>query len=357
MARHRSREHGQVAIIFALAAVAIVAIVGLSLNAGQSFVDQRAVQASADTASEAGASMLASDFQACLANGPNALPYTNGDIYRKIVALAGAAEAASGKETNLPSIAYVNGAYLPTGPIPSSGSASGDCTASDAPSGSPDSAYAWVGPMGVQVDASNSHTTLIPMVTATSATEDASATSAFGVLAQTEPSAAPFVAWYLDCAQSLPGGTYQPLTVGQTVTLVTPHWTHADVACGPNYNPNSSDFKGFLHLAPSPILAGETTTGGGDSCGQWRGNLSVPGTFTIPIIDAISDGGSAYIIDIVGLASVYVQTASCPTITGVVEGTATVEPGTLVCSSVTAPGCGNAPLDISGTATGVILVH
>jgi uncharacterized membrane protein len=78
--RRGAQQQGQVAVLFAIAAVAIVVTAGLALDAGQSFVSQRALQAGADTAAQSGTSMLDADFTACVNSQP--LPYTTSDSAR-----------------------------------------------------------------------------------------------------------------------------------------------------------------------------------------------------------------------------------------------------------------------------------
>lgn len=66
----QTSQNGQVVIVFALAAVVIIGIVGLALDAGLGYMNRTTLQGAADTASQAGARLLAADFQAPVTSPP-----------------------------------------------------------------------------------------------------------------------------------------------------------------------------------------------------------------------------------------------------------------------------------------------
>lgn len=57
--RHRTRQHGQALVLFAVALVALIVAVGLVIDVGYAWAQQRNMQNSADAAAKAGALMLA----------------------------------------------------------------------------------------------------------------------------------------------------------------------------------------------------------------------------------------------------------------------------------------------------------
>lgn len=65
-----AHERGQVAILFALMAVVLVAGVGLALDAGLGYMNRTTLQGAADTASQTGATILAADFRAGSVTSP-----------------------------------------------------------------------------------------------------------------------------------------------------------------------------------------------------------------------------------------------------------------------------------------------
>lgn len=364
----RGRQSGQVAILFALAAVAIVAIIGLAVDAGTSYVDQRAIQAGADTAATAGATMLASDFHACVSGGANGSKvYSASDILGVVQDIATRAETASGTANGGTPVTaqFVNWDRSATPQISPYSGPSQWCSSSKE----------WQGPFAVQVNTTNSHrTTLLQIVGSDHSRETALATAAFGL--PTLSSYAPFVACAVD-----PYGTPSPvpgaspdsnLAVGDTVLLADNRWTSAESGC---VTSSSADFHGYLHSpSPNPLplpSSGNTSvsgvTKGGTTCGQWptspidfRSGAAVGQTVLVPLTppDGLTGNGNST-ISVEGLVAVQITVDDCgngagkPTLEGVVTNIGT-NSGVPICT--TAASCGSL-LGISTEATTVVLVN
>gem|GEM_PF-4854182 len=355
----RTNQRGQVAVLFAIAAVAVVAVVGLAVDAGTSYVDQRSLQAGSDTAATAGATMLAADFHACLTDG--ILPYSDADISSVVAGIADRAAAASGRVTNLPEVDYVTyqGTTLTDiGPVSAYGA--NPCSPDSGSSGP----GTWSGPEGVRVVADNQHHTLILQVVGVhNASESATATAAFGVVSG--GGYAPFVACNVDPVAGPTSPPSNQIEVGDTVLLADPQWKKDESAC----ISGSSDFKGYLHNpVPNPITLpssspiATSSTGGGDACGLWP--TSVTGlakgqsmVVMVPLTNSVSGDGH-YQIQVLGLIAVKITgPVSCPSLTGVVTTIGSNGSGLLICPSTTVPNCANAPFDVKTEATVVQLVN
>jgi Flp pilus assembly protein TadG len=101
----RRREHGQIIVLFALGLVALVAGVGLVVDGGNAYAQQRAVQNGADAAANAGSVVLAQRL---------------GGVTKTDADVAGAITASSGLNTITESAYYTN---VTGQPIDSSGNA------------------------------------------------------------------------------------------------------------------------------------------------------------------------------------------------------------------------------------------
>ncbi|MHB8324086.1 MAG: pilus assembly protein TadG-related protein [Candidatus Dormibacteria bacterium] len=346
----RETQRGQVAVLFAIAAVALLAIVGLAVDAGTSYVDQRSLQAGSDTSTTAGATMLAADFHACLSGGSGSLPYTNADISSVVTGIAYRAAAASGRATVLPEVDYVTytGTILTdVGPV--ANYRGNLCSTGSGPG-------TWTGPMGVRVIAGNSHQTLVLQVVGIrNASESATSTATFGVVSG--GAYAPFAACDVQ-PLSGPRTDSGGIEVGDTVLLASPQWKQHESAC----ITGSSDFKGFLHNpVPNPITlpsgSGITTssTGGGDACGLWPTNIAVGNVVLVPLTNNLTGNGH-YHIAVEGLIAVRITDLSCPSVQGVVTTIASAGQGLLICPSQTFPSCADAPFNVTTEATVVQIV-
>ncbi|MHB8395469.1 MAG: pilus assembly protein TadG-related protein [Candidatus Dormibacteria bacterium] len=363
MIRQKSgSERGQVTVLFAIAAIALVAVVGLAVDAGTSYVDQRSLQAGSDTASTTGASMLAADFHACLSSG--ILPYSNSAISSAVTAIADSAAAASGKATSLPAVdyvEYVGSTLTDVGAVASYGGPF--CMSSSGPG-------TWAGPMGVRVQAGNSHQTLVLQIVGINrASEQATSTAAFGVL--TSGTVIPFVA----CVSgplinpgdpALVNGQVVP---GDTVLLANKKGSGGwDTACN---QVKDANFKGFLPCPPGSKptctvqVASGVTSGpwqGGSACGQWPSTIAVGDVVDVPLVKAAKGGGANINLEVLGIIQVQITVNSCSgggdfNLEGVVLQVGSVTGNVLLCSTTTGPYCANAPFNLASEATGVQLVN
>lgn len=100
----RGPQQGQTIVLFALAAVALLAMVSLVIDGGNAFAQQRATQNASDAASEAGAVVLADSILSVAAGG---VPRTDADV----LAAVEAAAAANGVRPFAPGIAGNSQAY------------------------------------------------------------------------------------------------------------------------------------------------------------------------------------------------------------------------------------------------------
>lgn len=327
----RKTQGGQVAVLFALAATAVVAIAGLGVDAGTSFVDQRALQAGSDTAASAGASLLAADFRACVSSSPTT-PYSSADIAAVATSLADKAVAASGKATSAPAVDYVWYPASTPSPTPITAYSGQLCTTSGT----------WAGPTGVQVGTANSHhTLLLQVVGVANASEVASATADFGIV--TGGSFADFIVCAVGpiSSPSGPVTSSTPVAVGDTVWVSDPQFKKDE----PNCESGSSNFKGYLHdPSPDPITlptqpGGTTTisTSGGCTVGQFP-SISVGEVVTLPLATSVSGTGH-YSVTIEALVAVRITSIASCRVEGVITTLSSDQGGLFVCPTTTVPSC------------------
>jgi len=318
----RRSQGGQVAVLFALAAIAIVSIVGLSIDAGRDFVDQRVLQAATDTSAQSGASLLAADFHACVSG--ESLPYGDAQISAAATKITFAAAAAQGKVTGSPTVDFVS--YPKAGVVPSLGPVSSYaqpyCLAN-----------AWVGPSGVEVTAQDAHTTLIlRIIGVNNATEGATSTALFGTVAG--GSGAPFAAWDALCYS----GSGGPLAVTDIVVLLDPSWDKYTCGSGP-----PASFKGYIDPV-SPItlpLAPGSCIQTGPGVGIRNPPALIVGQpYLIPIISSYQKGycpgysasnAGPYKLTYSGMIEVVVTSASRVQILGQVTSTSPSVQGLTIC--------------------------
>ncbi len=264
-------------MLFAIAAVAIVVTAGLALDAGQSFVSQRALQAGADTAAQSGTSMLDSDFTACV--NSQTLPYTASDISAVVNKIVSDAAAAQGRATSPPVATFVSYSTSPTpslmdlGPV---SSYSGQfCTAGGV----------WSGPTGVKVATTETRPTFVlQLLGIRTATEDAAGTAVFGYVGG---GGAPFASWDALCYPGPNGAALQP-----TDTVVLYSSKYDKYTCG--FGPPAS-FQGYISpITPIqlPMSSGaciQTGPGVGGKVGQ-EPTLTVGVTYLVPEISSFTKG-------------------------------------------------------------------
>ncbi|HVA20946.1 MAG TPA: pilus assembly protein TadG-related protein [Candidatus Micrarchaeia archaeon] len=272
-ARPRSQRRraagGQVVVLFALAAVAVVAVVGLAFDAGRAYVDQRGLQAAADTAADGGARMLAQDYDDCL----NGVPLSNGGaaINSTVGSLIAAGVAGQSKATSFTAV-LTDSSGASIGSV-SGSSSTGWCSAGTWAAGAP---------RGVGVTAVDAHQTeLLPVVGITHSQETAKSISVFTHFSGI---GAPFIAWYENCI------TKTGIRVGDTIDYhASNHWSDL-VPCETNYV--NSKFKGDLKpegLNPNPVkVPGWINAQPGQ--GSWGPNLAAGQLIWIPMVDVICDG-------------------------------------------------------------------
>ena len=280
--KRAEEQRGQVAVLFAIAAVAIVVTAGLALDAGQSFVAQRAIQAGADTAAQSGASMLSADYIACVNGG--ALPYTTANIGAAVTTIVEDAAAAQGKATTSPAPTASFVTYNPLLPAPHllNDGAIGSYTGPLCTDG------AWTGPSGVQSSAANSHPTFIlQLIGIRTASEAASATALFG---NAQGGGAPFAVWNAFCY----GATGGQLADGEDVVLYDPKWDQ--YTCGFTPPDTSAAFKGYIDPTSAitlPLTSGtciQTGVGVGEKTGSISPLPTVGESFLIPLISSYQKG-------------------------------------------------------------------
>ncbi|MGB6771415.1 MAG: TadE/TadG family type IV pilus assembly protein [Candidatus Dormiibacterota bacterium] len=265
-------QGGQVAILFALSAVALIAVGGLAVDGGSSYVAQRAFQGGVDSASDAGARMLGADFQACI--GSKAMPFSNSQIATATASVVTA--SVTGSSANTTGSPTTTSQYVTdtTGtPNPVSGTISSY-------SGTLCTSGAWTGPQGVQVQSTASHKTfLLNVVGISTATESAQAISLFGPVGSATD--IPFVAYAdLTCATT----PVTPVLPGSIVTYYdTPKWADDYPDCP---IPGPSSFKGFLKdQTPATLtVPGSFTAQDGGAVGQWPFTISAGQTLLLPLV-------------------------------------------------------------------------
>ncbi len=274
------RQSGQVAVLFAIAAIGVVAIVGLALDAGQAFVAQRALQGGADTVAQSGAAMLLEDYTSCVSTPTTGdSPYTPAEIYSDLVPLLAKDAAAQGKATEPPQLQFVNYQGHSLGLV-DAGYLNPFCT----------SGVGWTGPAGIEVVTKNTHhTTLLGVVGIHTASESATATALVGQV--TGAAAVPFGVWSMYC----PTSSTTPVAPYDPVVLQSSQWK--GTTCGPNAYTGRGSFKGYFKLtAPVPVTSGTgcIQTGPGSGDGGTSSNPPSPGTLVyVPLITSVTSFGNS----------------------------------------------------------------
>lgn len=358
-----NRQEGQVAVLFAIAAIAIVATVGLAIDAGTSYMDQRGLQAASDTAATAGATMLAKDFSTCIASG--SMPYTIGDITKVVEKVAEDAAAGSGKVTTLQEpefLSYQAGATLQPDMPPT-------LTCGPGVSGSSGS-WAATNPVAVEVTSANSHKTLVLQVIGIhNAEERATATADFGVF--TAGAVAPFAACASSPLAAITGSNASEVVPGDTVLLANKQGsTGWNTVCN---QAGSADFKGFFPCpaGSKPVCTidiGSSTTytsSGGSDCGQWPASppFGVGSVVDVPLITLATGQGSKITMAVEGIIQVKISVDSCThggdfNLEGIVQTVGSTAGSMLVCTPGEANSpCSAPPVNVPGEAVGVQLVN
>jgi hypothetical protein len=282
-------------VLFALAAVALIALVGLALDGGLAYFSRTGLQSAADTASLSTTRMLAYDFDCynntsiCPTSPPTSVPFSYSQIQAEVPTILNRTNA--GASSTDASVAYFMSGGDPPTPVcyfyTSGGYKVGavppciDPSTLNEPTGEPiDDACTSSGcqaAFGVQVDVSGTQaTSLLPVVGIKQATE---ATVATAILKPTNGlTGGDFAVYYENCT------TGTPLTVGEDITYHSPSWQKA-FGCDDLGN---FQFKGCLHDPnPDPVLVpGWITTKSGGGCNFVP--VAQGEEITVPLVDCIA---------------------------------------------------------------------
>lgn len=278
-------------VLFALAAVALIALVGLALDGGLAYFSRTGLQSAADTASLSATRMLAYDFDCynnasiCPSASPTTVPFTYSQIQAEVPTVLGNTNA--GASSADASIAYFMNEAIPPAPVCYFYSSGGFQPGSTPPCVDPatlgqpvDNACTSSGcqpTYGVEVDVSGTQaTSLMPVVGINKATEAATATA---ILKPTNGlTGGDFAVYYVNCSNNT------PLAVGDDITYHSPSWQKA-FGCD---NLGNFQFKGCLHDAnPDPVqVPGWITTKSGGGCNFVP--VAAGQEITVPLVDCIA---------------------------------------------------------------------
>lgn len=268
MRHDRRRQSGQVAILFALGLVALVALVGLAVDGGQAYVDRSALQSGVDNAAEAGTQMLYYNQIQCDQNWSAPCPYTYTDSDVAAAVAAGLyGSSAGGSKVSSPYTAYytnVDGSLLESAGIPIAVGSLGGVSP-------PPGAY------GVKVTAGDQQATyLLGLIGIGHSHPSATATAVYGQVAGCAfgPACAPFAIWYQNCTTSPASdwvadpGYLDPYTPGASAPAASTATFYSNAASGswpdcPGVT-GSTDFTGHIHNPSGPLVYNQTfVTDGG----------------------------------------------------------------------------------------------
>ncbi len=307
-----SAQGGQVAILFAIAAVVLISVAGLSLDAGLGYMNRTTLQGAADTASQTGARMLSADYQA----GSDTNPFTLADISTAVQGVVTGSSAG-------PTVGNSYSAFLVTGTdvtFPTGGS---PCIASQPASvASPGTAQCIVcqffpstspptgvplcdpaelavlgapGPLlvdGVEVVPTNTNgTPFLGLLGIHQGSEAANATSIFGLGLDIPP----YTVWY-DCFSTSSSLTPWIASSGSpTIGDYVMYYNNKggtkgyqqSAACG-DVNDTNASFSGDLHsvLPVPPVVPGWINANSGVDAGSLVSEQA-GSEFLIPFVDCI----------------------------------------------------------------------
>ena len=336
LGRPGTGARGQVAILFALAAVALISMAGLALSAGLGYMNRTTLQGAADTASQTGARMLSADYRA----GSDTNPFTLADIATAVQSVVKGSSAGptvgnsfsaflvTGTNVTLPAggspcVASAPSSLPPPGPgqcivcqfFPSVNPPVGVPLCDPAELGAP-------GPLladGVEVVPTNTNgTPFLGLLGIHNGSEAANATSIFGLPGLASP---PYTVWYSCFSTSPSYSPWNPTTGPPALYDYVMYYNNKggqkgyqqNAACGDSNDTNAS-FSGDLHsvLPVPPVVPGWINANSGVDAGalvsEKKGN-----EFFIPFTDCI------------GPANKY-PFASCATEKGFPEACATSTP-------------------------------
>ncbi|MHB1501679.1 MAG: Tad domain-containing protein [Candidatus Dormibacteria bacterium] len=242
MRKSRPRQGGQVAVLFAVAAVAVIALVGLAIDAGQAFVDRSALQSGSDAAAVAGTQLLEANFVSEDQGG--GVVYSDSQIQKAVDTTLNGSHAANSHVSSYTAYYTDYQGNLLSPPV-AVGSLDG---------GNPPPAA-----QGVKVTAvDNQATLLLGVVGIGQSRPQATATAVTGPITgcTTDSNCVPFAAWSVECP------SVTAWKVGDPVTYFKTKWSKE--TCPSALDTNS--FKGhFNSAAPTPGSV-VVCTGGADAC-------------------------------------------------------------------------------------------
>ncbi|GAC1342475.1 MAG: hypothetical protein NVSMB29_14210 [Candidatus Dormibacteria bacterium] len=281
-------QHGQILVLFALSAVALLSLLGLAVDGGRAYVDKRTLQSASDTAADAGAWMLS-------VNATNPNTYSDADVMSAVSKVVVGSIGGGDIAASQPTVAHYTdaaGNQLPTGAACTVG-ACGTIPA---------------GAAGVQVDASDRHPTYFMRLVGTeTAQERASAIAMFTIIQQFDfnnPNFAPYAAWNTTCGPGFPA-----IKIGDSIVFRSNAWKDA-AGCG-NTQITSNNFKGWFHDPSESIFhQGDTVTAkGGNALGQEPLGLIQQAyanrkPIVFPVVDSAAGQGANLTIHIAGFVAV-----------------------------------------------------
>ncbi len=259
-------------VLIAVVATVLAGMVGVALDLGQAYLDRRALQAGADLAADAGAQLLAANYQA---GGTAAAPATDAQVQAVVDHVVHRSGAGTSAVTSYSAV-YTD--------------SSGSTLATVGAGLIPPSA------VGVGVTPTDQHPTMfIRVLGIGSMQERATATTTVSVLQSIQlssPSVAPYAVWWQNCVAG------RALQVGDHATFRSNAYG-SNAACNANgYTIGSNNFKGYFHQGPASIAAGDTFAAkGGNAIGQEPlGQLSAAYTnhslLIFPVVDTASGNGA-----------------------------------------------------------------
>ncbi len=274
----RAGARGQVAVLFAIAAVAIIGMAGLALDAGLSYMGQTGLQSASDNASLAVARMLATDYTSQQQSPPAAsMPFTYAQMVSTVQDLVAGNGAGSTRATSYSAyFTDTSGTHL----CQFAPAALATCPTTYALSGGLPEASGALLASGAQVVPTNTHqTSVLGILGIDRASESAPATAVFGVVQGIAADNANFAVYDIYCP------TGKPLALYQTITYYSPQWKKSWPCAGLQ----DSNFKGDLHQAlPDPL-----TVPGWISAKSGSGTVTPVTTgeiIVVPMIDCADHG-------------------------------------------------------------------
>ena len=317
--RGASTRSGQAIVLFAVVSVGLLGLVGLAIDGGQALLNRRAMQASADSAAEASARMLAANFRTT-GSAASGL-YSDTDISKVVCDTATGSQSGGspGLTCATDVVAYYTdaGGQRVAGPVAVGGGSI------------PSAAH------GVEVTSRDpAHSTrfvqLVGFKTAQEAAKGSSTFSAVQSVDVTQPDSGPWVVWFKTCNYSVnppvEGGS---IKIGDDVVFRDNGFAN-DAACGdPAWQVNGNGFKGFLKSEddcnghPNVYQQGDACSSSGNAIGQEPTQNVVNAhdnqtPLVIPVIDSSYKQSGVNHFHIVGFVAIIpagssASPRSCPT--------------------------------------------